>query len=88
MPFPEYAVRGFVDGLHEQLQKIRDQQWDVSGRSYVHEKFRDHAGTNARRQRDLGLELSTLGEPVPVGKLSELTPRLARAYAGISAETL
>jgi Fic family protein len=33
VPFIEYAARGFVDGLREQLHKIRDQQWDVSWRS-------------------------------------------------------
>jgi Fic family protein len=87
-PFIEYAARGFVDGLREQLQKIRDQQWDVAWRSYVHEKFRDQSGANAKRQRDLVLELSAAAEPVAVGKLNELTPRLAKAYAGISAKTL
>ncbi len=88
VPFVEYAVRGFVDGLREQLHKIRDQQWDVAWRSYVHEKFRDQSGANAKRQRDLVLELSTASEPVAVGKISELTPRLAKAYAGISSKTL
>jgi len=87
-PFIEYAARGFVDGLREQLHKIRDQQWDVAWRSYVHEKFRDQSSANAKRQRDLVLELSTASEPVAVGKISELTPRLAKAYAGISAKTL
>jgi hypothetical protein len=88
VPFVEYAARGFVDGLREQLDKIRDQQWDVLWRSYVHEKFRDPAGVNAKRQRDLVLELSAAREPVAVGKIAELTPRLAKTYAGISAKTL
>ncbi len=88
VPFLEYATRGFVDGLREQLQDIREQEWDVAWRSYVHEKFRDHAGINAKRQRDLVLELSMAREPVAVGKITELTPRLAKTYAGISAKTL
>lgn len=88
VPFIEYAARGFVDGLREQLDKIRNQQWDVSWRSYVHEKFRDQSGVNAKRQRDLVLELSAASEPVAVGKVNELTPRLAKTYAGISAKTL
>lgn len=88
VPFIEYAARGFVDGLREQLNKIRDQQWDVSWRSYVHEKFRDQSGINAKRQRDLVLELSTAREPVAVGKITEQTPRLAKTYAGVSAKTL
>lgn len=87
-PFLEYAARGFVDGLREQLRVIREQEWDVTWRSYVHERFRDHAGTNAKRQRDLVLDLSMAREPVAVGKITELTPRLAKTYAGISTKTL
>jgi Fic family protein len=87
-PFIEYAARGFVDGLREQLNKIRDQQWDVAWRSYVHGKFRDQSGANAKRQRDLVLELSAAREPVAVGKITELTPRLAKTYGGVSAKTL
>ena len=60
----------------------------MTWRSYVHERFRDRAGTNAKRQRDLVLDLSTAREPVAVGKITELTPRLAKTYAGISAKTL
>ena len=87
-PFLEYAARGLVDGLREQLQVIREQEWDVTWRSYVHERFRDHAGINAKRRRDLVLDLSTAREPVAVGKITELTPRLAKIYAGTSAKTL
>ena len=34
------------------------------------------------------LDLSPAREPVAVGKITELTPRLAKTYAGISAKTL
>jgi Fic family protein len=88
VPFIEYAARGLVDGLREQLRVIREQQWDVAWRSFVHERFRDETGANAKRQRDLVLELSAAREPVAVGKITELTPRLAKAYAGISSKTL
>ena len=88
VPFIEYAARGFVDGLREPLRVIRDQQWDVAWRSFVHERFRDESGANAKRRRDLVLELSTAREPAAVGKITELTPRLAKTYAGISAKTL
>lgn len=87
-PFIEYAVRGLVDGLREQLQLIRNQQWDVTWRSFVHERFRDEPGVNAKRQRDLVLDLGTTPEVVPVGKIADLTPRLARHYAGKSTKTL
>jgi Fic family protein len=88
IPFIEYAARGFVDGLREQLRVLRDQQWDVTWRSFVHERFRDKRGLNSKRQRDLVLDLSTATEPVSVARVPELTPRLARCYAGKSAKTL
>ncbi len=88
IPFIQYAAAGFVDGLREQLSVIREQQWDVVWRSYVHEKFRDQPGANAKRQRDLVLELSAAREPVPVAQITDLTPRLAKTYAGVSAKTL
>src|SRR3989442_1040974 len=37
IPFIEYAVTGFVEGLREQLKIIRYQQWDMVWRNYVHE---------------------------------------------------
>jgi hypothetical protein len=77
-----------VDGLREQLRVIRDQQWDVTWRSFVHECFRDESGATAKRRRDLILDLGAVTEPVPAGKGAELTPRLARYYAGKSAKTL
>ncbi|HEX9046652.1 MAG TPA: hypothetical protein VF988_06470 [Verrucomicrobiae bacterium] len=67
---------------------VYGQQLDVSWRSYVHERFRDDQGTNAKRQRDLVLDLSTATDTVPVGKVADLTPRLARYYASTSAKTL
>jgi Fic family protein len=88
VPFIQYAAEGFADGLREQLQVIREQQWDVAWRSYVHTKFRDHTGVSARRQRDLVLDLSESREPVPIGKIPELSPRLAKAYATKSSKTL
>lgn len=35
-PFIGYVVRGFVDGLREQLEKISTQQWDVVWRNFMH----------------------------------------------------
>ena len=88
IPFIQYGIEGFVDGLREQLQVIREQQWDVAWRSYVHNKFRDRTGPAALRQRDLVLDLSASRDPVPVAKIPELSPRLARAYANRSRKTL
>ena len=88
IPFLEYAVQGFVDGLKEQLEVIRGQQWDVAWRNFVHEAFRDKTGASDQRQRHLVLDLSTNNEPAPVSKLGEFTPRLAKAYANKTAKTM
>lgn len=86
--FLEYAVQGFIEGLREQLAVIRDQQWDVIWRNYVHELFRDKTSVSDVRRRHLALDLGAHAELVPVAKLSELTPRLAKVYATKTAKTL
>lgn len=86
--FVEYAVRGFVDGLREQLDIIREQQWRVAWENYVHDRFRDGSSGAATRQRHLVLDLSRTGQPVPVTEIKDLSPRLARAYADRTTKTL
>ncbi len=88
LPFVEYALRGFVDGLKEQLDRIRQQQWDVTWRNYVHEIFRDKSGEIHDRQRRLALDLSLRDDPIPISKLTEITPRVASAYAKKTQKTL
>ncbi len=88
LPFLEYAVQGFVEGLREQLKVIRDQQWEVAWENYVHDVFRDKHSPAETRQRWLVLDLGNAKEPVPVGKIRELTPRLAKAYATKTPKTL
>jgi len=88
VPFIGYAVRGFVDGLREQLEKIWMQQWDVVWRNFVHEQFQNRNSSSHTRQRDLALDLGDVGEWIEVGKITELTPRLAKAYAGKTPKTV
>ncbi len=89
LPFIRYAIQGFVEGLREQLKMIRSQQWQVSWENYVHEVFREgKASTNQKRRRDLVLDLSTQGDFVEVSRISQLTPRLAVAYAGTTERVL
>jgi cell filamentation protein, protein adenylyltransferase len=87
-PFIEYAVQGFVDGLRDQIQLIRDQQWVATWQIFVHDQFRDHPGPASKRQRDLVLDLGNSPENVAINKIAELTPRLARHYASKSPKTL
>ncbi|MCX6865064.1 MAG: Fic family protein, partial [Verrucomicrobia bacterium] len=88
VPFVGYAVRGLVDGLREQLEKIWEQQWDVVWRNFVHERFQSRNSPTDARQRHVALDLGDGGEWVEVRKVAELTPRLAKAYAGKTAKTL
>jgi len=88
--FVEYAVQGFVDGLREQLDTIRAQQWEVAWRNYVHEHFADHPTDSAvrHRRRNLLLDLSMRAEPVPLSELPNISFRVAQAYAKKSDKTL
>ncbi|HYG36944.1 MAG TPA: Fic family protein [Clostridia bacterium] len=88
LPFISYAVRGFVDGLREQLETIWTQQWDVVWRNFVHERFRNQTSPAGTRQKHLALDLGDKDEWTEVGKVAELTPRLAAAYAGKTSKTV
>ena len=88
VPFISYAVRGFVDGLREQLEKIWTQQWDVVWRNFVHERFQNRNSPADTRQRHLALDLGDSGDWLEVGKVTELTPRLAKVYAGKTSKTV
>ena len=86
--FVSYAIAGFVDGLREQVGRIRRHQWDVAWTNFVHAQFRDAGGTTARRRRALVLALSRVRGAVGVGALPDLNADLARAYAQVTPRTL
>jgi hypothetical protein len=86
--FIEYAMSGFVDGLKVQLKTIREQQWDVAWENYVHDFFRDKTTKAHDRRRHLVLDLSKLNYAVPLPKLSEVSPRMARYYATKTLRTI
>ena len=88
LQFIMYAVRGFVDGLHGQLEYIWAQQWDVVWRNFVHEKFGNKNSVSESRRRHLVFDLGVKDDWVEAGKVTELTPRLAKAYANKTAKTV
>lgn len=88
LPFVSYAVQGLVDGLREQLDEIRRQQWDVAWRNFVDEAFRDEKTATSARQRNLALDLSAAADWVAVSDIPTLTPRLAKSYAGKGSKTV
>jgi len=88
VPFLQYAVRGFLDGLMEQIEVIWGQQWDIAWRNYVYELFRSKSSSTQTRRRNLVLDLSRESEPVRLANIGDLSPRLAKAYAGRTTKTL
>jgi Fic family protein len=88
LPFVTYAVRGFLDGLKEQIERIWEQQWDVTWRNYVHERFGDSASASDQRKRALVLDLSRQSEPVPAHGIPTISPRLAMAYGKLNVRTV
>ena len=88
IPFLSYAAQGFVDGLREQLERIRNQQWDVTWENYVHDMFHSRISRSDIRQRNLVLDISNSEKPVPPQKIAELSPRLARDYASKTYKTI
>ncbi len=88
LDFVQYAVQGFVDGLSHQLEIVREQQWDITWRNYVHERFKDRRSPSDIRRRNLALDLSLSSKPVSRDQLTGLTPRLAQAYASKTEKTL
>jgi hypothetical protein len=87
-----YALRGFVDGLAEQLDLIfawqREDRWE----QYVYQQFGE-LGTEADRRRlRLVLEVSRTSretdEPVARADMRWLTPKLAMAYNNKTDKTL
>jgi Fic family protein len=84
--FIDYAVQGFVDGLREQVDYIRDCQWKVAWENYVHDQFRDQDTPAYARQKHLVLDLP---DAVTARKdLTRVSARVASEYAGKGEKTL
>lgn len=88
LPFLRYAVRGLVDGLRAQLTFVWEQQWDIVWRNYIHELFQSKTSASDTRQRHLALDLGMRNDWVNIGEITELTPRLAKAYANKTPKTV
>ena len=86
--FLSYAVQGLRDGLRQQIETVREQQWDIAWQNYVHEFFRDKHSESEVRRRRLVLDLSNMSEPVPLGEVPRISPRMAEAYAKRTQKTL
>jgi Fic family protein len=92
LSFLHYAVRGFVDQVHEQLGVIRKVQFADRWQQFVYQRFGERRSeTNQRRLRlvlDLSREYHDKEEPISKRAIPGLTPRLAAAYASKTEKTL
>lgn len=88
LPFIEYALQGFIDGLKEQIDLIKAQQLRVHWVNYVHDYFRDRASSADLRRKRLALDLTESVEPVALSKIRHISPRMAEAYAGKTEKTV
>ncbi|SRR6266498_339396 len=79
--FISYSLRGFVDELREQIDRVRTENLLIHWESYVYEVFRGKPSTPARdRQRDVALNL-VAGKIYTPEMVTELTTGLAKKYA-------
>ncbi len=86
--FLGYATQGLVDGIRDQIDQVRDQQFNVTWINYVHETMGQFASSPTRdRQRSLVLAMPS-GVVVPKNDLPGLTPKLAALYAKAGPRTL
>lgn len=85
--FMEYAVRGFVDQLREQISTVQQQQLMVSWVNYVHEKFGAQKTPADRRQRDVVLAMSR-GGAFKIAEIKQLDANIAALYATKTPKTI
>lgn len=87
-PFVAFALRGMTEVLHETHARVRDLQMRGQWRAQLLELFQEGNDEPTRRQRQVLLDLATTDRPVPLNRLSSLSPILAKLYAGVSEKTL
>ena len=88
LPFVEYALRGFDDGLQEQIDLIKTQQLHVHWINYIHDSFRGKESPADIRRRHLVIDLTAQKDPTPISKVRRITPRIAEAYANKTDKTI
>lgn len=88
LPFINYAVSGFVDGLHRQLQEIWVQQWDIVWENYVNEFFGDVKSEFRMRQRKLALAIGKVEGWLETSHIPDISIALAREYSKKTPKTI
>lgn len=88
LPFIQYAVSGFVDQLREQIQRIQEQQLQVSWINYVHEAFGPQKSAAHRRQLAIVLAMSRRGGFIKANEVRQLDPQIAAELARKTTKTI
>ena len=88
LPFYHYVLQGFIDGLNEQGDAIKEEHFDALWLNLVYDLFRDFNTMVGLRRRRLVVDLYKQPEPVPVSKVRHVSPRIAEAYAGKTMATI
>lgn len=85
--FLEYAVRGFVDEMSEQLESVWNHQWNIAWRDFLHESLKGD-DSSIRRKRHLVLDITNTERRVQANELLQLTARIANDYSKLTYKTL
>lgn len=88
LAFIQYAVSGFVDQLREQMQKIQEQQRQVSWINFVHETFGPQKSAAHRRQLAIVLAMSRREGFVKASEVRQLDPQIAAELAKKTTKTI
>ncbi|MER9625066.1 MULTISPECIES: Fic family protein [unclassified Mesorhizobium] len=86
--FVRYALEGFIDGLKEEINHIRKEQFAVAWVNYVHDQFQGKKTAADQRKRELVLCLGQINRPVKIHEVTVLTHTLAREYSEKTDKTL
>lgn len=86
--FIKYALRGFVDGLVEQLRVIFEDQRYVHWINYVHSQFAEKNRTEDKRRRDLVLELTKINQPIDISQVRTVSGIVASMYGSLTDKTI
>lgn len=86
--FVAYATQGLTDGIRNQIDQVRQHQFNVIWTNYVHQTMGQFASSQTRdRQRSLVLAMPS-GVVISKDELAGLTPKLAALYATKGERTL
>lgn len=86
--FLTFCIRAMVDELRSVQHRIGRLQQHGQWRAQLLDLFQEGNDAPTRRQRQVLLDLADANGPVPLSRISTLSPALAALYAGVSEKTL